>query len=380
MMFCTMKELSLYIHVPFCARKCHYCHFYSLRHTKEQAEAYLRALEQEWYLYRDALQHHSIVSLYFGGGTPILLKPSGIETILSFIRRDVDITASEITIEANPDHITAADMQAYSSLGINRVSIGVQSFDDPLLHLLGRTHDAQQACAAIHHTHDAGISNISIDLMYDLPHQELTTWESTLAQATSLPITHLSLYNLTIEPETAFSHRKEEIEKAMPGEEKSTAMYIKAIEELTKAGFSHYEISAFCREGLVSQHNTGYWKGRPFYGLGPSAFSYTDGSRHQNISDLKAYCDTLATGGSPISFREKLSDDDSRHELLAINLRLLEGVNLSSFEEGFGALGKTCHEAIKSLVAEGLLTMNKGTIALTDKGILFYDSVAAEIV
>jgi len=324
------------------------------------------------------IRGQKIVSIYFGGGTPALIGPEAIATILSWIpNRLHDI---EITLEANPENVTIDLMKAYAAAGINRVSIGVQTLDDTLLLKLNRTHNADKAQEAIHSTFEAGITNISADLMYDLPTQNLTIWESTLKSVKDLPLTHISLYNLTIEPNTTFFKYKKTIETQMPDGEMSLSMYQMARDHLTKAGFHQYEISAFAKENRHSNHNIGYWIGRPFLGLGPSAFSYWEGRRFRNVANLQQYSEMLFQGQLPIDFEEELSPDKKVRELLAVNLRLMHGVDLEQFQVQHGALNEEIKNTLRECCDEGYLSWSESVIKLTERGVLFYDSVASELV
>lgn len=312
------------------------------------------------------IKEKEIVSLYFGGGTPTLF-PEGIEAILE------RTTAPEITVETNPEDVTLDLMKKLQELGVNRVSIGVQSLNNPLLKYLGRTHTAQKAIEAVEITSAAGIENITIDLMYELPHQTLETWEETVDQACKLPITHLSLYNLTIEPHTLFKKKEKELLPHLPDEETAATMLKTAITRFNEKGLKRYEISAFARDDKISIHNTGYWTGRPFIGYGPSAFSYWEGKRFRNICHMNKYIKSLKDGAFPVDFEEMLSPHRSLHEKIAIGLRLTEGISLPSIPL---STQKLLHE----LDREGWLNYNAHHAKLTEKGTLFYDTVAEKII
>ena len=342
----------------------------------------MQALEKEWLLRMPELAHKKIVSIYFGGGTPSLLGPERLQAIIQWIQRDVgfDPMKTEITLEANPENITTQLMKDYASTGINRVSIGVQTLSESLLKKLERQHDAQKAIDAVSATLKAGIGNITIDLMYDLPNQTLEIWEETISKASQLPIQHLSLYNLTIEPHTSFFKHQEELQKTLPDPDISLKMYEKAQETLTASGLKQYEISAFAREGYQSRHNTGYWKARPFLGFGPSAFSYWDSIRFRNIAHLRRYAYQLDQGKFPVDFKEQLDEQASLRELLTIRLRLCEGVHLVYFEGEYGQLDKETLKNIEQLENKGYIERNNEIIRLTKQGILFYDSVAVDLI
>ncbi len=361
------SPISLYIHVPFCTKKCPYCHFFVIPHTSAHERRYLLALEKEMDLICPFLENRELISLYFGGGTPSLLDPSTLASIIAKYS-----TAKEITLEINPERITLEKLRAFKEAGINRASFGVQSFDKDLLKVLGREHSAKDAICAVEMCQQAGIDNISIDLMYDLPHQTLDSWKYSLDQAIKLPITHLSLYNLTIEPHTSYFKNEARLRPYQPSEEDSAAMYLLAQEVFSSNGFEQYEISAFARDGRISLHNTGYWQARDFIGLGPSAFSDYQKERWRNVAHLERYCKALFSGQSPIDMREKLSLERRFREELVIALRLLKGVDIQ--------LDDLLAKSVAKLEAQKLLTYQNSHLQLTARGVLFYDEVAAELI
>jgi oxygen-independent coproporphyrinogen-3 oxidase len=374
-------HLSLYFHIPFCTRKCDYCHFYVLLENEQSKEKLLEGFYLEWDRILPLIRDKHIVSIYFGGGTPSLFGAHRIQEVLCLIYKSIAVSSTvEVTLEANPENITLKTMQAYRKAGINRVSIGVQTLDANLLKLLGRLHTPQTALQAIQMVYQAGIHNISIDLMYDLPKQTLHHWINTLAQLVALPITHLSLYNLTIEPHTIFFKNQAQIRAWLPDDETSTQMYEMAIERLEEMGLYHYEISAFAKPGYHSQHNVGYWLGRSFWGLGPSAFSYWEGKRFRNISHLEKYYKKLKNSLSPIDFEEVLDLQAHRREFLVIQLRLLQGLSLDEFIQEYGPLEVITLETLHRLTKEGYFQQTHQHIQITKKGILFYDTIAAELI
>jgi oxygen-independent coproporphyrinogen III oxidase len=379
--FSPQNSASLYFHIPFCSKKCDYCHFYVIPEREQHKEQLMEALKMEWESQKKKITNKDLVSIYFGGGTPALLGSKRLRVILQWIKDSGhSIENAEITLEANPENITQAFMEGYANAGVNRVSIGIQTLDDLLLKRIGRTHHAQKAIDSVHHTKQAGIHNISIDLMYDLPGQTLDSWKKTLELTAALPITHLSLYNLTIEPHTVFFKKKELISKAMPDELSSTNMYKLAKEVMEENSLQQYEISAFAKNSSYSKHNTGYWTGRPFLGLGPSAFSHWQGQRFQNFSSLSRYRKALLNNQSPVSFHEELLLPEQVREAFVIQLRLLCGVNLKEFEERHGPLENESRTLLAKLVDQGLLTQTHKKVSLTDRGVLFYDTVASELI
>lgn len=373
--------ISLYFHIPFCTRKCDYCHFYVLPDQEQAKDQLLKGFHLEWNLLQPLLQGKRVATLYFGGGTPSLFGPSRLTTLLELIYQSASIMpAAEITLEVNPENVTLELMRAYAAAGVNRVSLGIQTLDSDLLHLLGRLHRPEMAIEAIHTVYEAGISNISIDLMYDLPKQTLHHWASTLEQVRHLPISHLSLYNLTIEPHTLFFKNQTQLRPWLPDEEASLAMYEMAIEQLEAMGLQQYEISAFAKPHYESQHNTGYWTGRSFLGLGPSAFSYWEGKRFRNVAHLGRYCRALEAGQLAIDFEEQLDPDAHLRELFVIQLRLRQGVCLKAFHAQYGMLDALTQSTLQRLIEEGYLQRENEQIKLTKRGLLFYDSVATELI
>lgn len=358
--------ISLYIHIPFCTKKCPYCHFYVIPNRLSHRDLLKKSLDLEWQQQRPLLEGKTITSIYFGGGTPTLFE--GVGEFLGKIERPSDC---EITIEANPEELTLDSLKQLHSLGIRRLSLGVQSLDDRSLQTLERTHSAEKARQAIFDAEKAGFRNVSIDLMYDLPGQTEESWRYTLEQLADLPIHHLSLYNLTIEPHTRFAQKN--IKTA--GGEQSLRFLTMALEKLEILGLHRYEISAFARPGHKSHHNLGYWTGRPFLGFGPSAFSYWEGERFRNIANLHKYAKQLAAGQSPVDFREKLPYPADVKERLAVQLRVREGVNLTLF-----SLPPETYKTIEKLQEIGLLEQEGAQLKLTERGMLLYDAVATEII
>ncbi len=277
------------------------------------------ALQQEWQLKRPLLEGKEIVSIYFGGGTPALLGSEPLREILRWIQEsNLQIAKEcEITLEVNPEEASPLLFAEFLALGINRLSLGIQSLDDSCLRRLGRTHTALQARRAIESAHRVGFTNLSIDLMTEIPEQTRESLETTLRQIATLPIQHLSLYNLTIEPNTAFARKEKTLKPLLPSPEECLAFLDLTVAHLEAMGLSRYEISAFGRPSL---HNTGYWTARPFLGFGPSAFSYWNQARTRNIPDLKKYQTLLATVQDATDYRECLPFPRNLKELLAVRL------------------------------------------------------------
>ncbi len=359
------QDVSIYFHIPFCTKKCPYCHFYVIPNQKSFHEILDVGLSLEWERQLPLLLNKRIVSIYFGGGTPTLFV-DGIQKILEKIAQQFTLDC-EITVEANPEDASFELFEKLKACKVNRISLGVQSLDDRSLQTLERIHSAKKAEEAILLAAQAGFVNISIDLMYDLPDQTEASWMYSLSKLESLPIQHLSLYNLTIEPHTAFYKRRNSL--TFPTGETSLRFLTRAVEQLESLGLKRYEISAF---GRPSVHNVGYWTGRPFLGFGPSAFSFWNGERFRNCANLQRYTRALKEGKSPVDFREKLQEEQRIREKIAIQLRLLDGIDAN--------LPTHVLETLEVLVNQNLLMKKNGRIFLTDLGLLFHDTVASQIV
>ena len=371
------KDVSLYIHVPFCTHKCPYCHFYSVIDDEGLKNQYVNALCQEIERWRDTIFQREIVSVYFGGGTPFLLGPTRLERLMNLFPLQ---NSTEITIEANPETTTPSLLLAYRALGVNRLSIGAQSFSDQYLKTLHRAHSSDQTRKVLDEALTAGWNNISIDLMFDLPGMELSTWENTLEEACHLPIQHISLYNLVIEPKTAWFRNKEAIQSLMPKEEVSTQMIQSAWTITQSHGFAQYEISAFAKDGFYSRHNVGYWQGREFLGFGPSAFSFFGNSRFSNIANLKKYCQAIEQNTTTVETSEEIAPQQRLREMVAVGLRMNNGISLSSLEERWGPANQELTSTLHRLVSLELLEQHHDTFRLTNRGRLVYDAIAVEII
>lgn len=348
----------IYVHVPFCQSRCIYCDFYSTTYGKEIKSQFVEALCREISSRRDYLPSPVSHTLYFGGGTPSLLSIDELSKIISTIRECFTLTPDvEITIEANPDDVTLEWVTAIKSLGINRVSLGIQSFDDNLLKLLNRRHSAKQAIEAVENIAKNGINNISIDLIYGLPHQTRQSFSSDLRKAFSLPITHLSSYALSVEEHTVLARKLEAGAFLLPNEYQCFTEYDKLMREAELHNFEHYEISNFSLSGYRSRHNSGYWNGTPYLGLGPGAHSYNGENRRKNLPDLKAYIQGKEQFPHTI---ETLSREEKANEMIFTSLRTKEGLSLEKFKSNFGnaMLNKLIHDAMPHIKTKGLMITN----------------------
>ncbi|GAB4194049.1 MAG: radical SAM family heme chaperone HemW [Simkaniaceae bacterium] len=376
------KEVSLYFHIPFCNKKCPYCHFYVHPNLEHSKDLLLDALLKEWQYRQPLLAGRKISSIYFGGGTPTLFGAGRLKKLLSAIfHSPLDFAPDlEMTIEANPENIIRSFAEDLRSMGFNRISIGAQSLDASLLQILGRDHAPNKIEESIFQAFHAGFENITIDLMYEVPNLTFRSWEATVHHIATLPIAHLSLYNLTFEERTPFFYKEHILKKQLPSEADSVQMLDYAIKNWQNIGLERYEISAFAKKGFHSRHNTGYWLARPFLGFGPSAFSYFAGRRFRNIPSLKKYAEAIKSEKSWLDFEEKLSYPDNIRELLSVQLRLLQGVDLKKFARRHGKIDEITRRRLDHLIEEKYLMEHEDNISLSPKGLLFYDSVAAELV
>lgn len=361
----------LYLHIPFCARICPYCAFYKERADSSQTQRFCEALlrEAEGLATRFRLEPETI---FFGGGTPTALTSSQLEFLLGGLRERLDLARLvEWTVEANPGSVSPRKAGLLREMGVNRISLGVQSWNDQLLKLLGREHDAAQAETSFHILRDAGFTNVSIDLMFGLPGQSLPQWEADLEKTIALKPDHISTYCLTYEEDTEFflRHARGEFRE----DPDSDARFLEsAMRMLEIAGFEHYEISNYARPGFASAHNRGYWRGHDYLGIGPSAFSTVDLQRWQNVCDYHAYSDRVLAGESVISSTENLTPEMKRTERIALALRTREGISEQELQ-GWG-------EASRQFVDLGLLRQTGGHFVLTHRGKLLADSVAEAFV
>src|SRR5205809_1173127 len=363
----TSPIRHIYVHIPFCARICPYCAFYKdlldRSQTARFCEALLRDVDNQC-----AAFDISVKTITFGGGTPTAVTRSQLEFLLDRCHQRLDLSAlEEWTIEANPGSVSARKAALLAKLKVNRISLGVQSWDDGLLKILGREHNASQAEKSFHTLRDAGFGNINIDLMFGLPGQSTEQWKATLKKTIALQPEHISAYCLTYEEDTEFFLRQSRGElKANPDWDASLFEMTMAI--LEDAGYEQYEISNYARPGFSSVHNRAYWSGEDYLGIGPSAFSTVGMRRWQNLADYRAYADRVLSRQSPIGSTENLNSEMKRAERIALLLRTREGIS--------AALLNDWQQTIKEFVGLSLLRQSNGNFVLTQKGKSLADSVA----
>lgn len=375
--------MLLYLHIPFCHRVCPYCSFYKHTPGGTPIGEFIAALGSEA-LWRRGLQPLSIrpdsgkgvanpYSIYFGGGTPSMLSPKHLTDLFRSLRNTFDFSdVSEITLEANPATFDLAKAELFKSLGVTRVSLGIQSFSPHVLETLGREHSPEEASESVAILRTAGIPSVNIDLMFSIPGQSLADWESTLRHAVSLKPDHISAYNLTYEEDTAFFESLKNGTYA-ENEDHDADHYHLAEEILTAAGFDHYETSNYAQPGHHSRHNQGYWEGADYLGLGPSAVSTIHGVREKNIPDTAAYIRQVNSIGNAIHETESLTHTQRRIELIALGLRTTRGIPLDLLD--VEAMGKA-----NTLASENLVHIGEGRLRLTRLGRPLVDPIAAELI
>lgn len=376
----SAEPAGLYIHIPFCIRKCPYCDFYSITDLSLK-KSFTKALAQEMRFY--AGYAVSVDTLYIGGGTPSVLNPGEIESLVSEARRCFNVLPdAEVTLEVNPGTVTARSLSDYRRCGVNRINIGVQSFQSRVLGFLQRIHTAADAANSIRWARRAGFSNIGLDLIYGVSGQTQASWRADLEAAVSFKPEHLSCYMLTYEKGTPLAQSLRQGRfKPLP-EERVAGLYIKTTEWLAQNGYVQYEVSNFARSGQYrSRHNQKYWSFTPYLGLGPSAHSFLKPVRFWNPRSVKGYVQRSGTGKLAIEDSEVLTDEQQIIETIYLGLRTAEGIRMDRFNETFK---RNCFDACGVVLAEfseaGLMELGKNHCRLTVKGMLFIDSIADRII
>ncbi len=373
------EPAGIYVHIPFCKRKCPYCDFYSIT-ALDLIQRFVPALKQEMTL--GLAEFSRFDTVYIGGGTPSLLKAARIDEIIDTAQRLFSIMpAAEITIEVNPGTVTAAELKDYRNIGVNRINIGVQSFQDKNLKFLGRIHTAQEALKAFKLARSAGFNNIGIDLIYAIPGQTRTSWLQDLEAAIALGPEHLSAYTLTYEPGTAI-YANLEAKRFAPLSDRFVAEMIETtVSYLSGQGYIHYEISSFARSrGTRSKHNQKYWSHIPYIGFGPSAHSFVGNKRSWNYSDTKRYIAVVESGILPLEGQEILTHEQRLIETIYLGLRKTAGIDLNELRLEFGEdQFANLKNIIRPLKEEGYFVDDSTRWALTFKGMLLHDSITHHI-
>ena len=371
------KPTSAYVHIPFCTQICYYCDFSKVFIKNQPVDSYLEHLLEEYRSY-DIQQ---LRTLYIGGGTPTALSAQQLETLLDGLTKDLDLsTLKELTIEANPGDLDADKIAVLKNSAVNRVSLGVQTFDDKMLKKIGRSHLEKDIYENIDRLKLAGFDNISIDLIYALPGQTMEQVKDNVAKAIALDIPHMSLYSLILENHTVFMNRMRRGKLPLPKEEVEAEMFEYIIAELENAGFEHYEISNFSKPGFESRHNLMYWDNAEYFGIGAGASGYVNGVRYKNHGPIRHYMKAVETGNARIN-EEHLSQREQMEEEMFLGLRKKTGVSKARFEEKFGTSFDNLYgQVVRDLCHQGLLQVEGQQIRMTKKGLFLGDTVAERFI
>ncbi|MHB1351035.1 MAG: radical SAM family heme chaperone HemW [Desulfobulbaceae bacterium] len=375
----TPAELGLYLHIPFCLRKCPYCSFFSVPASRELIRCYGLALRRQ---IAGTTAGRPVTTVFFGGGTPSILPAEELATLLAACRAQLPwAEEAEVSIEANPATIDAKGLGVLRRAGFNRLSVGVQSLDDAELQVLGRPHNAAEARAVVRAARSVGFHNLNLDLMYGLPGQTAEGWRQTLRAALELDPEHLALYELTIEERTPFARLSEEGRLALPPEGEVLAMMAITAEETAGAGFVRYEISNYARPGRQCRHNLNYWHNGDYFGLGAGAVACLAGLRCAAVRDIEQYCLLIESGQEPWAEAEELDPEASLRETVVMGLRLTAGISLTELEARFNLnVLQYYGSTLRRLAEQGLLVQANGNLRLTARGLNLANQVMAELV
>jgi len=370
---------SIYIHIPYCKQACTYCDFHFKIAQKDKIEM-LKSIEKEIIERARYLNQQKIRSIYFGGGTPSILDDIDFKKILSQIGKNYSIADNaEITLECNPDDLDEKKLTSLKNLGINRLSIGIQSFDDADLKFMNRSHNASEAENCIHLAKMVGFKNITIDLIYGLPNQTLSKWEENLSKMFALNIQHFSPYALTVEKKTALNHLVETKKVSLPNDEKIVEQFNFLQEKAKENNFIHYEISNFGKEGYFSNHNSSYWKSQYYLGIGPSAHSFNGKSRRWNVSSNKKYIEGISNKTTYFE-TEILSTEQQYNEYVLTSLRTIWGADSAIIQNKFGAeIHAHFLKEIEKWISKKYILSEENIITLTQKGKAFADAIASDL-
>lgn len=361
---------GVYIHIPFCHQICNYCDFNKFFFHNQPVDEYIESLGKEMALWANDLQKAEIETIFIGGGTPTSLSVDQLDRLLELITTYIPMEhVTEFSSEANPDELTLDKMQKMREFGVNRLSMGVQTFDQDLLQVLGRTHSNDHVYEVINHAKQTDFPSISIDLMYGLPNQTMDQWKASLQEAFRLKIPHISAYSLLVEPKTIFYNLLSKGKLSLPGEDLEAEMYGYLLEEMQSHGYIQYEISNFAYVGKESKHNLLYWNNDEYIGLGAGAHGYVNGKRYSNHGPIKKYMQTIDTGEQPLMMQKEVTNVEKMEEEMFLGLRKNEGVSLAKFEERYGlTLRDVYGKELDELLQRELLVLENNFVRLTSRG------------
>lgn len=369
-----MPVSYLYIHIPFCIRKCPYCDFFSIPSDEALSEEYIDAVLMELDMRKESLGR--LKTVYIGGGTPTVLTPKGLDRLFQKLKDTPWSEDIEITIEANPGTIDSEKVRILKEFGVNRFSLGIQSFIVRELELLGRIHNSCEGIRAIEHIRNEGVKNLSIDLIYGIPDQSVTDWQYNISRAIEYSPEHISTYELTPEKETPLYVLITEGRLRKPDENTIIDMYYHAIDRLNRAGYIHYEISNFAKDGFQCRHNLNYWDRGEYIGVGAGAHSFEGEIRRVNLRDVRKYIDMVKKGLSPYEEETVISETEALKEYIFLGLRKREGINVRAIKERFKIDIIT---ASSDLISNGLLEVREDSLRLTSKGITLSNSIIVRL-
>lgn len=371
------KSTSAYVHIPFCTQICYYCDFSKVFIKNQPVDDYLQALIREF----ESYDIEQLRTLYIGGGTPTSITAQQLDYLLTNLTKHLDLSVlEEFTIEANPGDLTDDKIEVLKKSAVNRVSLGVQTFNDKQLKRIGRSHNESQIYSTIDHLKTAGFDNISIDLIYALPGQTMEDVKKNVAKAIALDIPHLSLYSLILEHHTVFMNKMRRGKLNLPQEDLEVEMFEYIIAELEANGFEHYEISNFTKPGFESRHNLMYWDNAEYYGVGAGASGYLNGVRYRNRGPIQHYLKAVSEGNARLS-EEVLTKDEMMEEELFLGLRKKSGVSIAKFEEKFGVSFEEHYgQIVTELCQQGLLVSDDKVVRMTKKGLFLGDTVAERFI
>lgn len=374
-----MKSAGIYIHIPFCAVKCIYCDFYSITDRENSIPRFINAIVKEIETCTVDVSNWKLETIFIGGGTPSLLNGRNIESILNALERKYNLAQKkEWTMEANPGEAPLERLKDFRSLGINRLSMGVQSLEPDLLKFLTRIHSANQVFETYEHARNAGFENINCDLIYSMPGQSWEIWERDLLRVLDLKPEHISAYTLTLEKGTELYQFVKKGQVTMPEEDQTGGWFLKTHGILNSHGYSAYEISNFARPGMECRHNLHYWRIHPFLAFGPSAHGFDGSNRWGNVRSLDQYLTQIESGNTPISMKESLTQKNLTNELIGFGLRMNEGIDLAQIPERYLNQFITNLESAREKWSD-VLILRDSSVSLTKKGMVYTDAVGVDL-
>ena len=377
-----MKNLGIYIHIPFCESKCDYCNFVSFKLDDEVKEKYVDYLLKEISLAKKQYADYVVDTIFVGGGTPSCLREKSIKTILNHIENNFNVSVdAEITVEANPNSLSLSKLREFKLAGVNRLSIGLQAYNNRLLKSIGRIHTTKQFDEAVKNAKSVGFENISADVLLGLPNQKMFDVVHELKHLVKLGLKHISAYGLIVEENTKIFKRLQSGEIKLPTEQKSLKFYEKTLRFLKKHGFFRYEVSNFCKIGYESKHNLKYWNMDEYVGFGLASHSFVDNTRWENTSKLQEYFDMLEQNLLPQKNKEKQSVEDLKMEFVMTGLRQTKGISLEKYNLMFGEdLQKSKSSELDDLLKQNLVVLDSGNLKATDKGFEVLNYVILQLV